>query len=125
MRARSACSASQLCSPVIRCSSLRATRGDGNESAFAWTSRRVVSGRPALPGHRDHLGVEVDADRAGSVLGQLSDRAATAAACVDHGSAGDVAGQLVGTRAQPNGHGLRVAGIEGRQQAGHASNRLT
>jgi hypothetical protein len=76
-----------------------------------------LAGRPALPGHGDHLGVEVDADRAGPAPGQLGDRAATAAADVDHGPAGEVAEQLVGTCAQLDGHGLRVAGIEDSRAA--------
>jgi hypothetical protein len=84
-----------------------------------------LAGRPALLGHGDHLGVEVDADRAGPALGHLGDRAATAAAGVDHGSAGEFAEQLVGTRAQLDGHGLRVDGIEDSKQTRHARHGRT
>lgn len=89
-----------------------------------------LPGWPALTGHGDHLGVVVDADRPGPALGHLGDRAATAAAGVDHGLAGEVTEQRVGTGTQLDGHRLgdrrrytredlyRVASIVRAEQAG-------
>jgi hypothetical protein len=106
---------------------VRAVAGNrpGLERQLAGVADVELAARPALSGHGDHLGVEVHADRAGPPLGQLGDRAATAAAGVDHGSAGDVAEQLVGTCAQLDGHGLRVDGIEDSKQTGHVRHART
>ena len=80
---------------------------------------------PALAGHGDHLGVEVDADRASPALGELGDRTAAPATGVDHGPAGERLKQLVGTRAQLAGSRLRVGGVEDGQQSGHARHART
>lgn len=84
-----------------------------------------LPGRPALPGHGDHLGVGIDPDGVAPTLGQFGDRAATAAADVDHGPAGEIAEQCVGTCAQFHRHRLGIDGVEDIKKSGHARHNST